>query len=77
MRRKSFPLTFTILPGCKWTGKLRVLQAAPEFGKYVVEFDAEDPNADPQERFVFDRAVLTKDQIKDWTGIDLLDAMIR
>ena len=37
---------------------------------YTVEFDAEDPKA-TQERYVFDRTVLSAQQIEDWTGVKL------
>lgn len=66
-RRSSLPLTLPLLPGLRWTGALRVTRFEAD-GSACVEFDAEEPNADPQERYVFDRAVLTAKQLKDWTG---------
>jgi hypothetical protein len=71
-KRSQLPRTLAILPGRRWVGKLRVLQAAPEVGRYIVEFDAESPLADPQERYVYDRTTMSAKEIAEWTGIDLL-----
>ena len=39
-----------------------------EDGGADVAFDAEEPDAASQERYVYDRAHLTAEQLKDWTG---------
>lgn len=57
-----------LLPGLRWEGSLTVMSKEPT--GYAVEFDAVAPQADPQERHVFDRAVLTAKQLKDWTGFE-------
>lgn len=67
MKRSLFPLTLKLLPGLRWRGKLTVTRRT-EDGGYAVEFNAESPKADPQERWVYDRAVLTAKQLTDWTG---------
>ncbi len=61
------PFDLPLLPGLRWAGKLRVLSREAD-GRYAVAFDAEDARADLQERFVYDRAILTAKQLKDWTG---------
>lgn len=65
--RGRVPHELKLLPGLKWRGKLRIVAREPD-GRYVVGFDAEDPKADPQERYVYDRTVLTAQQLKAWTG---------
>jgi hypothetical protein len=64
--RSLFPLKLDLPPGLRWRGKLTVTARAVD--GYAVEFNAESPKADPQERYVYDRAVLTAKQLKDWTG---------
>jgi len=56
---------YHLLPGLRWRGKLRVLSV--DAGGIAVEFDAETvkPSA---ERYIYDRAVLTPEQFRDWTG---------
>ena len=64
------PATMKLRDGLKWTGWLTVCSAVK--GGYVVAFDAEVPNCVPGlHRVVYDRTVLTRQQIIDWTGVDL------
>lgn len=64
-----------LLPGLRWKGSLRVLERIERDGQrlFVVAFDAEVVNPAPGslERFVFDHATLTAEQLKAWTGADL------
>ena len=57
--------TFPLLPGLRWSGKLRVLDVSAV--GVAVEFDATDTTS-TVERWVFDRATLTPKQFRDWTG---------
>ena len=63
MKRRTYPL----LPGLRWRGKLRVLSVDSD--GIAVEFDAIDYTA-TTERYVFDRAVLSPQQFRDWTGAE-------
>lgn len=65
-KRSPYPKKLKLLPGLKWRGHLTVLSREPE--GFAVAFDAESPKADPRERYVFDRAVLTPKQLENWTG---------
>ena len=56
---------YPLLPGLRWRGKLRVLGV--DARGVAVEFDAVDPQG-VNERYVFDRAVLSHAQFRDWTG---------
>ena len=71
-KHERFPLRLKLLPGLRWRGELTVVQrtAQAEFAdiRYVVAFNAERTKAEPRERWVYDRAVLTANQLKDWTG---------
>ena len=67
VRYKIRPNKLALLPGLRWEGSLRIISKEPN-GDYAVEFDAVAPKADTQERYVFDRTVLTAKQLKDWTG---------
>ena len=58
--------TLDILPGKRWSGRIHVI--SHEVAGYLVDFDAVDPNAHPNERAVMDRAVLTPEQLQAWTG---------
>jgi len=58
--------TLEILPGKRWRGKIHVI--SHEVAGYLVDFDAIDPKAHPDERWVGDRAVLTPEQLEAWTG---------
>lgn len=64
-----------LLPGLRWKGKLTV--EAPNLGKrgkpdgWLVQWDAEETSPEIQARFIYDRAILTAKQIKDWTGVDV------
>lgn len=60
------PHKLLLLEGLRWTGSLQVL--GQRDNGYLVQFDAEDASAHPQERYVYDRTVLTPAQLKDWTG---------
>jgi hypothetical protein len=60
--------TLKLLPGLKWSGKMHVTGKVD--GGYLVEFDAEG-RANSRERYIYDRAVLTAQQIEEWTGINL------
>ncbi len=60
------PIVIPLLPGLRWIGKLKV--ESKEDGGYQVQFDAEDPKS-TNERFIFDRTVLTPTQVFDWTGV--------
>ena len=62
--------TLAIKPGLKWKGKLSV--DSREGGHcYAVSFDAEIVNApEGSARYVYDRAVLSRQQVIDWTGVD-------
>ena len=62
----KLPHKLKLLPGLRWSGQLTVLEQVG--AGYAVAFDAVDARADPQERHVYDRAVLTAKQLKDWTG---------
>jgi len=64
MRAAIYPL----LPGLKWRGKLRV--TGVDSDGVAVQFDAEAPLAPPTERYVYDCAVLTLQQFRDWTGAE-------
>lgn len=64
------PRKLRIRDGARWTGHIKVLQRLDD-GRFVVDFDAESPHADEQERYVLDRAVLTAAQIREWTGVDV------
>jgi hypothetical protein len=66
--KARFPLTLKLLPGLRWTGKMRIREKL-ERG-YLVDWDAEDPSA-VYERCVMDRSVLSATQIEDWTGVKL------
>jgi len=58
-----------ILPGKRWQGTMAI---GPEVcGGYVVDFDATIVGATHGEQWVGDRAVLTAQQIEDWTGVRL------
>jgi hypothetical protein len=65
-KEPRLPLKLKLLPGLKWTGQLEVIARDP--GGYVVGFDAKVRG---QERYIFDRTVMTSGQLKGWTGIDL------
>lgn len=58
-------LTLKLLPGLKWSGKLKVEQKRDD--GYLVSFDAEDPSS-TTERYVYDRTVLSADKLYEWTG---------
>jgi hypothetical protein len=64
----TLPKKLKILDGKRWTGKIEVRGRTPE-GSYVCAFDAEDTRA-VSERYVYDIATLTPQQIIDWTGVD-------
>lgn len=72
-KSRRFPLTLAIVAGRRWTGSLTVTGEVGTIvpGLYLVAFDAEDPSAPRTERYVYDRAVLTADQAREWTGVDL------
>jgi hypothetical protein len=72
MKKSRFPMKLALLPGLRWKGKLTVVQE--DGAGYLVQFDAEIVDPAVSERFVFDRAVLTRQQVKDWTGVDLGEA---
>lgn len=69
MARNRFPMFLELLPGLRWKGKLQV--NGPHGGGWACEFNAEDVDPVVVERFIFDHAVLTTKQVKDWTGVDL------
>lgn len=56
-----FPFELAILPGLRLTGKLKLLGKEP--AGYSVAF-----NAKSKTEYVYDRAVLSAKQVKDWTG---------
>lgn len=60
------PHTLPLKSGLKWRGKLKVERR--QDGGYLVAFDAEAPNAHPNERQVYDVTVLSPKQLEDWTG---------
>lgn len=66
---ERLPRTLKLLPGLKWEGKLTIIDRRPD--GVTVQFDAESPKADPQERFVYDRTFLTLAELKAWTGVEL------
>ena len=59
-------LTLRLLPGLRWRGKLTILSREPD--GYAVAFDAVIVDPSVRERFVFDRTVLTAEQLEAWTG---------
>ena len=62
MRSRSLKLK----PGLRWRGKLTVESKVE--GGYLVQFDAVIVDPSVLERFVFDRTVLTAEQLEAWTG---------
>lgn len=54
-----------LLPGLRWTGKLRILQRLG--ASYTVAFDAEGTDSG-EKYFIYDHTVLTANELKKWTG---------
>lgn len=50
---------------------MRVEGESPIDGGYQVQWDAEVLDPHVIARFVYDRCILTRDQIMRWTGVDL------
>lgn len=67
--KRGYPMKLALLPGLRWRGKLTV--ESEQKGGYLVQWDAEETSPKVRDRFIFDRAVLTAKQIKDWTGVEL------
>ena len=67
-KKGRYPVVLLLAKTAKWKGRLKV--TSRDGDSFAVEFDAVDPNADPSERYVFDRTFLTGSQIREWTGID-------
>jgi len=65
-QRRKLPRKLKLLPGLRWRGQLTIMSIEPS--GYAVAFDAEATDPEVISRFIFDRAVLTAKQIKDWTG---------
>lgn len=74
-KRNRFPMKLPLLAGLRWRGKLTV--EGPHVDKrgkaagWQVQWDAEVVDQSVLEGFIFDRAILTSKQVKDWTGVDL------
>jgi hypothetical protein len=64
-KAKRLPHTLKLLPGLRWTGSLTIL-GRHERG-FVVGFNAEGIDSG-EKQYIYDRAVLTPQQLKDWTG---------
>lgn len=74
MRPPKRPTKLPLLPGLRWKGHLRFNGARLPDGRYPVAFDAEETDPKVYARYVFDRAILTAEQLKDWTGWSEEDA---
>jgi hypothetical protein len=69
-KRRRFPVKLSLLPGLRWSGK--VVITGPSGEGYAAQFDAEIVGAAAGEaRIVYDHAVLSRKQVKEWTGVDL------
>ena len=58
-----------IKKGLKWKGHIIVFQR-PD-GRFQVAFDAEEADPAVHDRFIFDRVILTAEQVYRWTGVRL------
>lgn len=68
MKPLRIPVNLPLLPGLRWSGKLRVESRID--GDFVIAFDAEVVGAvEGDARFVYDRALFTPAQLLAWTGI--------
>jgi hypothetical protein len=65
----KLPAKLALLPGLRWSGHLTVSRALDD-GRWLVDWDAHDARCST-ERWIGDRAVMTAEQIKDWTGVEV------
>lgn len=66
--RDRYPMRLALLPGQKWAGTLSVLGNWPQ--GFPVAFDAVIVGAPKgSQRYVFDHAILTGEQLQAWTGV--------
>ena len=66
IRNRRYPFELELLSGLRWRGKMCVERPCDD--GYLVAFDAES-----SEGVVYDRTVLTENQVRDWTGVKLGD----
>lgn len=59
------PHKLRLLPGLKWQGHLIIIASVPD--GYAVQFDATGIDSGMKQH-IYDRAVLSARQLKDWTG---------
>jgi hypothetical protein len=64
-KAKKTPHRLKLLPGLRWKGEL-VIMSSDKKG-YAVQFNATGIDSG-QVQYIYDRAVLTVKQLKDWTG---------
>lgn len=62
--RRRWPLRLDLLPGLRWSGRMTVRRL--DDGRYRVDWDATSPS-----EWIGDRCVMTAEQIRDWTGVDV------
>lgn len=61
-RKNRFPMKLPLLPG---PNKGKLIVEGPRDGGWLVQYDVETPEG----RWVYDRAVLTTEQLVRWTGV--------
>lgn len=68
-RKLKWPLKLSLKEAARWQGYMMVYPCSSD-GKYPVHFNAVDKRS-VSEPFVYDRTLLTRTQIQEWTGVDL------
>jgi hypothetical protein len=68
----KLPRKLPLLPGLRWEGHLTVSRHEGD-GRWLVDWDATDSRAHT-ERWIGDRSILTTEQIREWTGVEMLAA---
>lgn len=69
MVKDRLPRKLALLPGLRWRGHMTVLRRDSD--GYLVAFDAYTANPADAEHWIGDRATLTAEQIREWTGVRL------
>lgn len=59
-----WPRKLPLLDGLRWRGSMIV--EGPREGGFQVQWDAQS-----QTEWIYDRATLSAEQIRDWTGVDV------
>ena len=69
LKPRRWPRKLPLKPDAPWTGHLTVKEPSPGLRLYPVAFDART-KATPN-TFVYDLTMMTAEQIKSWTNIDV------